>query len=896
MERECQDSLVIIEPGSDLDLNLKRTYAINSVELRKYFSQTADQIDKAEFHDFPLCHDHEYRYGLNFSGPGTHGNHVFLTDFDSIQSRQKQFMELWLGYSHIFFLGTGIGEYLLMLADFFQRGSVLKDKLQLPVIWIIEPQPIWLKATLSFVDLHDLWGLPILRCVVGEAWKEDLFNQLPLNFKQGGKYLIVQNPTRELSQFVESLLSVADSVGHEGINIWDGNRQSLIVKDEKCIETPCKPLHFMPFDIKDKHIKIYQKNVACLRKHRHFYGGGKVFSELKNSVPNIVCDKEDNFGIILGREGEQDLAVRLNDSLSKQTLVQFEFENSHNITYLIAGSGDGTSLKRIFDISNIVNRWDGFGQIIYLIEPDPAIFKVCLYLFDFSNEFKSDRVRIFVGKDSFEVFSKYLKNDLQARRPNKFYTSSYCEETNFKDQLQELLLEREQSENSESKRIFDSISTYYSSITPIQWSIRFNNPRKLKILAVTTRLSSFAQYCTRDLIEGFKKINCECKIVIEKDALSSLSILTILSAFKSFKPDLVFLINHLRDESKYIPSNVPYFCWVQDPLYRLFDDNTLSINNYEHVCTISNKWKDELNSKNKYCNTHVEFLPLGVNDDVHKPFNIKQKKYDISYISHMSDPKDLFSKYGYYDDEKYLNIHEKQIIERDPSMAEIIGKLYIGLSDRIYALNLDKLGELVSEINRKIFLQDTFVKLNLCENRDLILYLLSTGSRLWKTIEATIKYRVIHLLVDVGLSVGVWGLNWDKYPGMSKFAKGPAQNGKIINDIQNETRISINNAYLISFHMRAMEIMASNNFMLTRRNQYDLEPISDHFIEGEEIILFDNEDDLVEKVDYYLCHPDEMKKVSQRAYEKVRDNHTYKAIAGKILNDFRYRFEPMIYC
>lgn len=79
--------------------------------------------------------------------------------------------------------------------------------------------------------------------------------------------------------------------------------------------------------------------------------------------------------------------------------------------------------------------------------------------------------------------------------------------------------------------------------------------------------------------------------------------------------------------------------------------------------------------------------------------------------------------------------------------------------------------------------------------------------------------------------------------------------------------------------LRVMEIMGSGGFVISNYQ----EDILEHFIPGEDIVLYTDYKDLLHKVDYYLSHEEERKKIAKSGYEKVKKYHTYKNRIEEIL-------------
>ncbi len=124
---------------------------------------------------------------------------------------------------------------------------------------------------------------------------------------------------------------------------------------------------------------------------------------------------------------------------------------------------------------------------------------------------------------------------------------------------------------------------------------------------------------------------------------------------------------------------------------------------------------------------------------------------------------------------------------------------------------------------------------------------------------------------------------------MAEFAKGPAQNGRFLNDLMNRSRISLNISPGTTMHMRALEIMGSGAFMLTRRLPAELDNarLLDLFEEGREVALFDDEHDLVERVRHYLDHPEICERMAEACYPEVVEKFSYRHVAEMIIDVVR---------
>lgn len=85
---------------------------------------------------------------------------------------------------------------------------------------------------------------------------------------------------------------------------------------------------------------------------------------------------------------------------------------------------------------------------------------------------------------------------------------------------------------------------------------------------------------------------------------------------------------------------------------------------------------------------------------------------------------------------------------------------------------------------------------------------------------------------------------------------------------------------------RILDIMGSGGFVLTNYQQ----EIEDYFVIGQDIEVFRDVDELLEKVSYYLSHEKERLRIAMNGYQKVRDQFSYthqlEYILQTVENDF----------
>lgn len=80
--------------------------------------------------------------------------------------------------------------------------------------------------------------------------------------------------------------------------------------------------------------------------------------------------------------------------------------------------------------------------------------------------------------------------------------------------------------------------------------------------------------------------------------------------------------------------------------------------------------------------------------------------------------------------------------------------------------------------------------------------------------------------------------------------------------------------------LRCLDIMGAGGFLLSNY-QADF---YEHFVPGEDLVLFDSYEDCVAKCDYYLKHDAERAQIAANGYGKIKDFHTYETRLQEIFD------------
>lgn len=139
------------------------------------------------------------------------------------------------------------------------------------------------------------------------------------------------------------------------------------------------------------------------------------------------------------------------------------------------------------------------------------------------------------------------------------------------------------------------------------------------------------------------------------------------------------------------------------------------------------------------------------------------------------------------------------------------------------------------------------------------------------------RAEYIRYLVQNGINVKLFGKGWNKHKDLKKYWNGYLSNFEMIKVI-NQSKINLNFLWLsrnpkkTTIKGRTMELAACRTFQLSNYidelNKYG-------FYEGENICTFNNKQEMLDKVNYYLNNEKEREIIAENSYNLVLKNHTW---------------------
>ncbi len=518
-------------------------------------------------------------------------------------------------------------------------------------------------------------------------------------------------------------------------------------------------------------------------------------------------------------------------------------------------------------LSGIYTEHPVFYMHMFYIFIDLNMLNVSLTLFDFSIMIKCDYIFKFFDLNCFEL----QFHDTFFKKNVPFPTINFSFDETDQQFFNEKLLPLFKKINIELTISIMFYKDKLKKLYPDNFYLSLNEKIKsnsLKILLMTSRFTTFLKYCTKDMADAFERLGIKVEVLIEKEdePLGTRKDFTYKHIY-GFNPDIIFSIDHLRYEDD-LPKTIPFITWIQDLLDNIFeikDENLLSETDYLY-CS-SSLWQKQLLGLPAYKNKKINILTHLLNQRIYYPIDCI-KKYDVTYVAHLNMPQLYWAAYIDTPDSSLSEeefIHRKLIRYLESKPLKSLTIYYSGNDDIRLELWKDFfcfIGKMAPNLDKNLhkFIQNIVI--------------------------VVARIKPLKHLIDHGINLRVFGNGWDKHPWFKHMAMGPVNNGPDLNRLINETKINLNINPAMSFHNKVAEVTGASAFFLTRNiGEYDLLPIDMFFKQGEEVILFENEKDLLEKVIYYLDHEEERKEIAHRAHLKALKEFTFDAAAKRILRD-----------
>ena len=431
-------------------------------------------------------------------------------------------------------------------------------------------------------------------------------------------------------------------------------------------------------------------------------------------------------------------------------------------------------------------------QPIEIVEPKTHLLIACLMLHDWSGDdgpIAAPRFSWYIGPNAFEEYGQRLVNESMLLPPRVVLGRSRRSEALQKVIARGNTLRRQREDNWQRR-----IDEHYADFRPDALTV--GTSRRPKVLLLTCRFTTVLQHSIADCEAAFKKLGWRTRVLIEPSDTHRMSSTAVTQALATFRPDLVFTIDALRQQTQLNwPDKLPYVCWIQDQLDRLTTPEAgASITPHDFVLSMvrqmyTRQWG--------YPDRQMIDMPKLTRPPV-LPERWASDGPDLTYVSSASQTLDeLLAPLAHH-----------------PLLSEC-GRRVAATYDAGDALpTLWHVGQIVDDVCRK-------------QGRRL-----STGERV-RCVNALFHplnnalYRqqalrwVAAAADELQLDFALHGPGWDRHAELARFARGPISYGPDLEELTRASKINLQIIPSLCLHQRMLDGLVAGGFFLVRQHPND---------------------------------------------------------------------------
>lgn len=605
--------------------------------------------------------------------------------------------------------------------------------------------------------------------------------------------------------------------------------------------------YYEPFA--EEHHQMYQRNIKLLEKYQYFYGDigtdqYKIF--WFDETGKLIFERPGQIGIYTN-------TVIFDDS--KETVLVCNMLEIDKLLEYKAKTDDNKGIPNYQEPIYLYYTQNIFGAIIQ-----------CL---DLTSILDDCRVVLLIGEENLVKFFEYM----QAIMPKQILGKG-------KERVDEVLQEISKRKFEKGEIDLQQMQDYYArSEEQIMDRIRSHRPR---ILFLTSRFTTILQYHTRDCRKAARKMGLETELEIEKGTIFQINGLSRIAIMNSFRPDIIFCIDHLRLENGFVPKQIVWICWVQDPLFELMNSYTpAKLGRRDFVLNHFTSWKTF--KKVGYSSDALIDAPIPASSDIYQIYELSKEEYDkftcdICFVCHGSD----------------VDAHIQKFVSQGLSdyQQEIVKLIYKGYQQYVYRTgDFFYSKELFEEFVKEFFIEYYGEKVKSLLS-GLVGYL-AEDMYLWYN-QRVFRQTLVDWMLDAGFTnIKLWGNGWKDNVKYQAYAMGPAENGKTLSKIYQASKIVIGNNITTTTAARAWETMLSGGFYMSNYvpEEEDISDIRKIVEIGKDMIMFYGKEDLIEKIKYYLEHEDERQIMIERGRKVALEKMTFDILMKRTLSEVAKRLE-----
>ena len=471
--------------------------------------------------------------------------------------------------------------------------------------------------------------------------------------------------------------------------------------------------------------------------------------------------------------------------------------------YLIVADRLGTLLERVY--RSTAKMFLTFTPRIYVVEPDVELFGVAMYLAESIEKWCDERIELFIGPDAFDNLIQRFETHPHRTVPEYVLTGQITPDEAC-DRALDRLREIGEARNRKGRETLAAATAEYDALPATHWHRRYTDGTPLRVLGFTSRFTTYLQYSMRDCKAAFERLGHRFELLIEQNDHDLLPSNRNAQAVAALKPDLIFVIDHLRYEFPYtLPANVPFVCWIQDQLPNLTSKQAGQSLGPLDYCIAPEV--DQFVRHYDYPSDQGMRWTMATNDRLYSAEPLSDAKLapyrcDISFVSNQSKLPRVFHAERLKmlpdtEDVRRLADHLFKAIERE--MVERPGTAGIRSAMTLLEQTQREIGVSLPTLQIKDAMARFYI-------HPLTELMYRQTAMEWVADYCDRSGRTLHL----------YGNGWEEHPRFAKYARGFAKNGEELRAIYQASSINLQITSYGAIHQRLLDGLAAGGFFLIR--------------------------------------------------------------------------------
>ena len=471
--------------------------------------------------------------------------------------------------------------------------------------------------------------------------------------------------------------------------------------------------------------------------------------------------------------------------------------------FLVCSLGLGASVMWLFDVTR--DGLNGLAQTITLVEPELENLAINLAVRSWQEVLSAPRVRLFTGPDYKAQLVEAAADHAMSIPSFKVTASQWSHHAPVDPDA--LLVAMGKARYAVTAPLVEQVGRMYSDRDAKYWADRFarvgrDGEPPLRVMGVTSRMTTVMQYSMRDWLAAFEELGCETRLLMEPSTHETFSPASYMTMMLDFEPDLCVIHNHIRAEYRpWFPDGLPVLSWVQDRMATLFTGGAgKQIGPLDFLAGMG-KWE----CVTRYDYPFEQFLTLtqltserAYFPAVHTRDGGSRVACEVSYVSHAGAT---------------IESLVSQVVNEvaNPQVREVVVSLASDLVERFgdgeFVYTRPELDALLVAHERRVG-----VRLSAEHGREgVVSYLLL------KFASPLLRQTVAGWLADGGIDLHLYGQGWQDNPQFAKYARGLAANGDHLRSIYQGSKINLQIQPSGTIHSRLLDGLASGGFFLIHR-------------------------------------------------------------------------------